>query len=71
MGNNLPPGVSVNDLPGNYSKDYKVPRCLLCVSENRDWWGIEVSGMADGEEPAVVCQTHGELDDGDWEVTTV
>jgi len=71
MGNNLPPGVSVSDLPGNDPKDYRVPRCILCKRENRDWWGVDVSGLKDGEDPTAVCQTHGELDDGEWEITKV
>lgn len=68
MANNLPPGVSVSDLPGNRRKDYNVPMCKHCLNENREAWHVETEGGAGGAFPVVYCDTHGRLNNHEVEI---
>lgn len=70
MGDNLPPGVSVSDLPGNDRQEYDAPYCKLCEQEDYVPWYVEVSRTDDGYEQAV-CRVHGGLADEDWDTKPV
>jgi len=71
MGRNLPPGVSVSDLPGNEPVPEEAPHCLLCLEEDERPWDVMVSGTADGEEPEAECQRHGVLAPENWEMRKI
>lgn len=73
MGGNLPPGVSVNDLPGNEPVPDEAPGCLLCREDEdqANCWNVVVEGTADGQVHEVTCEVHGDLDQEEWEMMQI